>query len=108
MPELPRPFKRFQERYPELERLHAELSRGLDAAGPLDARARRLVHLGIAVGQLSYGGVKSHARRALGEGLRPEELRQAALLAMTSAGFPTCVAALEWIDEVLQESGAQG
>ena len=107
MSELPRPFRRFQERYPELERLHAELSRSLDDAGPLDARSRRLIHLGIAIGQQSYGGVKSHARRALEEGFRPEDLRQAALLAMTTAGFPCSIAALGWIEEVFQESGGK-
>ena len=107
MKELPRPFRRFQERYPELEKLHAGLSCALDGTGPLDARSRRLVHLGIAIGQQSYGGVKSHTRRALDEGFRPEELRQAALLGMTTAGFPSTIAALEWIEEVFQESGGK-
>lgn len=107
MKELPRPFRRFQERYPELEKLHAELSRALDAAGPLEARSRRLLHLGIAIGQQSCGGVKSHARRALDEGFRPDELRQAALLGMTTAGFPSSIAALEWVEEVLQESSGR-
>jgi alkylhydroperoxidase/carboxymuconolactone decarboxylase family protein YurZ len=105
MKELPRPFQRFQERYPELEKLHADLSRALDGLGPLDARARRLIHLGIAIGQQSFGGVKSHARRALDEGFRPEELRQAALLAMTTAGFPSMIAALEWVEAVILERG---
>lgn len=108
MSDLPRPFRRFQEQYPELEKLHAELSRALDTSGPLDARARRLVHLAIAIGQQSYGGVKSHARRALEEGFRPEELRQAALLGMTTAGFPSTIAALDWIEEVFQESAGKG
>ena len=107
MSELPRPFQRFQERYPELEKLHAEMSRALDRVGPLDARSRRLVHLAVAIGQQSYGGVKSHARRGLEEGFRPEELRQVALLAMTTAGFPSTIAALEWIEEVFRESGGK-
>jgi alkylhydroperoxidase/carboxymuconolactone decarboxylase family protein YurZ len=105
MKELPRPFRRFKEHYPELEQIHADMSRALDGVGPLDARARRLVHLGVAIGQQSHGGVKSHARRARDEGFRPDELRQAALLAMTTAGFPCAVAALEWVEEILQESG---
>jgi alkylhydroperoxidase/carboxymuconolactone decarboxylase family protein YurZ len=101
--DLPRPFRRFLQRYPDVEKAHMELSLVINRQGPLGERDRRLVRLGIAVGQQSQGGVKSHARRALDEGIRPEELRQAALLALPTAGFPAMIAASEWIEEVLAE-----
>jgi alkylhydroperoxidase/carboxymuconolactone decarboxylase family protein YurZ len=68
----------------------------------LDARTQRLVKLGIAVGAVSKGAVRSNARKALTEGATPEEIRQVAVLAVTTAGFPTAVASYAWIDEVLE------
>jgi alkylhydroperoxidase/carboxymuconolactone decarboxylase family protein YurZ len=73
------------------------------ASGPLDDRTRRLVKLGIAVGINSEGAVRSHARRALDEGVSPEELRHAVLLGLTTIGFPEMNAALKWVDTVIEK-----
>ncbi len=104
MSELPRAYRRFLSRYPEIERAHMELSLAVNRQGPPDERQRRLVRLGIAIGHQSEEGVKSHARRALEEGFSPEELRHAALLALPTAGFPQMIAALEWVDDVIEEA----
>lgn len=104
MSHLPRPFRRFLNRYPGVEKAHMELSLAVNREGPLDERARRLVRLGIAIGEQSQGAVKSHARRAVEEGFAPDELRHAALLALPTAGFPTMIAVMEWIEEVLEET----
>ncbi len=103
MSDLPKPFRRFLQRYPEVEKAHMELSLTINRQGPLGERERRLVRLGIAVGQQSQGGIKSHARRGLDEGISAEELRHAALLALPTAGFPAMIAASEWIEAVLEE-----
>jgi alkylhydroperoxidase/carboxymuconolactone decarboxylase family protein YurZ len=47
--------------------------------------------------------VRSHARRALEEGATTDELRHTVLLAFTTAGFPTMIAALKWVDEVIDK-----
>ncbi len=104
MSDLPRAYRRFLSRYPEIERAHMELSLAVNRQGPLDERQRRLVRLGIAIGHQSEEGVKSHARRALEEGFSPEELRHAALLALPTAGFPQMIAALEWVEDVIEEA----
>lgn len=57
--------------------------------------------LGIAIGALAEGAVRSNVRKALNEGASAEEVRQVAVLAITTAGFPTTIAALGWVDEVL-------
>ncbi|MFQ5886862.1 MAG: carboxymuconolactone decarboxylase family protein, partial [Anaerolineae bacterium] len=44
----------------------------------------------------------SHTRRALGEGITPEEIRHAVLLAMTTVGFPRTMAALNWVNDLLE------
>lgn len=103
MTELPEPFKRFLNRYPAVEKAHMELSLAVNREGPLDERSRRLVRLGIAIGQGSQGAVKSHARRAVQEGLAADELRHAVLLALPTAGFPAMIAAMEWVEQVLAE-----
>ncbi len=105
MSELPAPYRHFLDRYPDVERAHMELSLVVNRQGPLDERSRRLVRLGIAIGQQSRGAVKSQARRAKDEGFTPEELRQAALLALPTVGFPTMIGALQWVEEVLEEDG---
>lgn len=67
---------------------------------PLDAKTRRLVKLALAVGNGAEGGVHSHVRRALAEGITSEELHHVALLAISTVGFPDAVAALTWIEDL--------
>ena len=98
---LPDVFRRFGSEYPDVMRAYEALAERLYAAGPLTDRERRLVKLGIAVGRESEGAVRSHARKALTEGLDPAAIRQAALLAITTAGYPAAIASYQWIEEVL-------
>jgi alkylhydroperoxidase/carboxymuconolactone decarboxylase family protein YurZ len=98
---LPDVFQRFEHAYPEIHAAHTQLAKSCYEAGPLDARSARLVKLGIALGAMAEGSVRSHARRALDEGASPEEIRHVALLALTTIGFPHTVAGLGWIEEVL-------
>jgi 4-carboxymuconolactone decarboxylase len=98
---LPNIYKGFKQRFPELAKAYDELAVKCHSWGPLDAKTRRLVKLGIAIGLSSEGGVRSHARRALEEGITADELRHTVLLAFTTAGFPAMIAAMKWVDEVI-------
>ena len=91
---LPKPFQKFESQYPEIAKLYEELGVKCQSAGPLDAKTRYLVNLGIATGAVSPGAVKSHARKALEKGASPEELYHAMLLALTTVGFPAMIAAI--------------
>jgi 4-carboxymuconolactone decarboxylase len=102
---LPDVYLSFRERYPDVAVATDELGGALDEAGPLDARVRRLVKLGIAVGALADGAVRSNVRKALDDGASPDEIRHVAVLAVTTAGFPTTIAALGWVEEVLAARG---
>lgn len=97
---LPAAAGSIAERYPDLWKDFTALGKSCADSGPLDARARRLVKLGLAIGTGSEGAVHSHARRALEEGFTKDELRHAALLAVTTLGFPHAVAALSWIEDI--------
>jgi alkylhydroperoxidase/carboxymuconolactone decarboxylase family protein YurZ len=98
---LPKVYVRFREDYPAVAAALDGLGEAADAAGPLDERAVRLVKLGMAIGHAAEGAVRSNARKALAAGATPEELRHVAVLAFTTCGFPTGIAGLGWINEVL-------
>jgi 4-carboxymuconolactone decarboxylase len=102
---LPRIYQRFGADYPEVMGAFTELAERLHAAGPLTPRERRLAKLGVAVGAGSEGGVRSHARKALAEGVEPEAIRHVGVLAITTAGYPAAMAAYGWINEVLEAAG---
>ena len=101
---LPEVYKDFKKQFPEISKAYDALALSCHQAGPLDKKARRLVKLGIAIGLNYEGGVRSHARRALEEGISPEEIRHAVLLAFTTAGFPYMIAAMKWAEEVIEKS----
>jgi len=101
MSEHPGSFQDFLEQYPELERSHKEFSKLVSQFGPLEKKMRRLVRLGIAIGQQNGQQVRSSTRRGLEEGLSPEELRHAAILALSAAGVPAGVVACQWVEEAL-------
>lgn len=88
------------EQYPEIWEAYSSLGKACAEAGPLDARSRRLIKLALAIGSRSEGAVHSHVRRALAEGLSPEALKQAAMLAIPTVGLPAAVAAWTWITDI--------
>lgn len=98
--ELPAAAGDIKKNYPDLWDAYAGLGKAAATAGPLDKKAQRLVKLGLAIGARSEGAVHSHTRRALAEGVSADEIRHAALLAVTTLGFPQAIAALSWIEDI--------
>lgn len=105
MPDLPKPFQRFERRNAPIVRAYEAPGEACAKAGPLDARTRELVKLGMAIGGRLEGAVHSHTRRALEAGATPEQIRHVVALAAPTVGFPTTVAAFTWVEELL--SGAK-
>jgi 4-carboxymuconolactone decarboxylase len=99
---LPDVYTDFRHAYPDVAQALDALGAAAGAAGPLEERAQRLVKLGIAIGGLAEGAVRSNTRRALELGISADELRHVAVLAITTASFPTAIAGLSWIEEVLE------
>lgn len=97
---LPSGARELERAYPEVWARFAALGKSVADAGPLDARSRRLVKLGLAVASRSEGAVHSHARRALAEGMTPQELEHVVLLSIPTIGLPNAVAALTWIQDI--------
>lgn len=88
--------------YPELWDAYARLGEACSDAGPLRDREARLVKIAMAAGAGLEGGVHSHVRRALDEGIEPEAIRHVALLGVTTLGFPRAVAVMSWIDDIVE------
>ncbi len=101
---LPKVYQKFQDRFPEVFKDFKQLGISTRDAGPLTEKVQDLVKLGIAVGANSRGGVMSNTRKALASGATAEEVQHAVLLAMTTTGFPNMIAALTWVQEVLEDS----
>lgn len=99
-PPLPPFLDEFVRNHPALWEAYSQLGKVAVESGPLDARTARLVKLGIAIGAGLEGGVHSHVRRGLAEGLNQEELEHVAILAITTIGWPSSIAALSWIEDV--------
>lgn len=99
---LPKRYTNFKKAYPEIFDQYDALGRICRDSGPLDGKSQSLVKLGIAVGIGSRGAVMSHTRKALDEGVTPEEVRHAVLLALSTLGFPHMIAAMSWADEVIE------
>lgn len=103
---LPGRFLQFQKSYPEVFEAYERLGTTAIGAGPLSKRDTALIKLGIAAGARMEGAVHSHCRRALEAGISAEEIRHAILLSVTTLGFPSMMALLSWVDDVLSDKDA--
>lgn len=99
---LPKAYRDLKERYSEYLGAVEKLGRSVKQAGPIDEKTAQLVQLAAATAIRSEGSVHSHARRALDAGVTPEEIRHALILLTSTIGFPTVVAGLTWVGDILE------
>ncbi len=104
MSELPQPFQDFNKNFPRVAEAYEALAAAAHQGGPLDERTRRLVKLAIAIGGRLEGAVRAHARQAREKGVTDAELDHVVLLALTTIGLPSTVAARTWIRDELSLS----
>lgn len=103
MATLPKRFERFLKEYPEVAVAYERLGEAAHKSGELNEKERALVKLSLAVALKSEGAVHAHVRKALKLGLKKSEIRQVALLAIPTIGFPSSMAALSWMDDILDK-----
>lgn len=101
--ELPKKFKRLGEKHRVIADAVEELGKAAKQAGPIDAKNAQLIQLAAAASIRSEGAVHSHTRRAMEVGASKEEIHHAILLLTSTIGFPTVVAALSWVDDILEQ-----
>ena len=101
MSQIPKRFKKFTQDYPQVAKAYEELGDAVHSAGNKKEKTRALIKLAISTGARLEGAVHSHARKALKAGCTPEEMRQVALLSLPTIGLPSMMAALSWIDDII-------
>ena len=100
---IPKRFKKFQEEYPEVANAYETLGNAVHGAGPLDEKTRALIKLGISAGARLEGAFHSHVRKALKVGVTKKEMEHAVLLSLPTIGLPSMMAAMSWIDDVVDK-----
>lgn len=98
---LPMRAQQVAHQFDAVWKAHQAFGEACSSAGPLAGETRRLVKIALAVGKGAEGAVHAHVRQALADGVAAEAIRHVALLAMPTIGFPQGVAALSWIDDIL-------
>lgn len=104
MPDLPEPFKEFGVDHPDVQRAYEQLAAAAHDAGPLDEKTRRLVKLGISVGARLEGAVRSHTWQAKNAGVTDDEIDHVVMLALTTIGLPSTIAARTWVKSATEEA----
>jgi len=98
---LPKNYVQFRSRYKKLAGALDNLGKAVREEGPLDEKNAQLIQLAAAASIRSEGAVHSHCRRALDAGASHEEIRHTIILLTSTLGFPTMMAALSWVEDML-------
>ncbi|WP_020682862.1 carboxymuconolactone decarboxylase family protein [Marinobacterium rhizophilum] len=98
---LPKNYVQFRSRYKKLAGALDNLGKAVREEGPLDEKNAQLIQLAAAASIRSEGAVHSHCRRALDAGASREEIRHAIILLTSTLGFPAMMAALSWVEDIL-------
>jgi len=93
---LPKTFKSFISKYPEIGQAHEAVAKAADKAGPLDAKTCLLIKVGVCVGAGLESALRANVRKAMQAGATEQEVEQAILQGMNTIGFPGTVAAWSW------------
>lgn len=100
-------WQRLGELTPSLARAYERLSLAAARAGPLDVQQAALLKVALSVGRGSWRGTHAHARKAMESGVRPEDLRHVACLALPVLGLAAALDALRWVEEIIEEHAAR-
>ena len=100
--ELPEFLQEVIKKYPRLWESYEDLGKAVGSLKGLDERGQRLVKLGIAIGSKMEGAVHSHARKCKKAGISDDAIYHCALLGITTIGWPSAMAAVSWINDILK------
>lgn len=103
MAKLPKSYESFKKEFRQVWERYDRLAEISHRAGPLNEKTRELVKLALSIGAKLEGAVHSHARRAVKAGATAKEIRHVVLLSLTTLGFPSTVAALTWVEDVIKK-----
>jgi AhpD family alkylhydroperoxidase len=99
----PDQYRTMKKRHPEVFAAVESLGEILKGQGPISEKNAHLIQLAAAAAMRSEGAVHSHSRRALDAGASAEEISHALLLLISTIGFPGVMAALSWVEDVMDK-----
>lgn len=99
---IPRVFVDFTIEYPEVGKAYAQVGHAVHNSGPLEQKTRELAKLAMSIGAQKEGAVHSHTKKALAAGWTPEEIRHLVLLLLPTSGMPSMMAAMTWVNDILE------
>lgn len=99
----PKTYQKFMDDFPDVADALGKLGESANHLGPLDKKTVRLIKLGMSIAARLEGAVYADVKKAVSAGASKEEIRQVAILTITTAGLPTAMAGLKWIDTMLEE-----
>ncbi len=93
--------------YPDIARAFMELQGSVMADGKVDAKTKELIAIGIAVSLRCLPCIYAHTKGALTQGAKPEEIMEAASVAVLMSGGPGMVHVTEVMKaiEAFQKNG---
>jgi len=98
----PERYQKLRDKFPELLNAYEKLGKATHK-GPIEHKYVHLIKLAASAAIKSEGAVHSHTRRALEIGASPDEIRHAIVLLTNTIGFPNMMAALSWVDDILEK-----
>lgn len=98
----PERYLKIREQFPDLIEAYEDLGKATHN-GPLEHKYVHLIKLAASAAVKSEGAVHSHTRKALEVGATPDEIRHAIVLLTNTVGFANMMAALTWVDDVLEK-----
>ncbi|RPI17707.1 MAG: carboxymuconolactone decarboxylase family protein [Ignavibacteriae bacterium] len=104
---VPKRYKKFMDENPDIGKAYEDLGTAVHKAGPLDDKTRALIKIAISTGARMEGAVHSHTRKALKAGVTPEEIHHAVKLSLPTIGLPSMMAALSWVDDIIDNQNGK-
>lgn len=100
---IPEHYEKVKKHHPDYLEAVERLGVIVKKSGPLDEKTTQLIQLAASVAIKSEGAVHSHTRRALEAGTSKEEIRQSVLLLTNTLGFPSAMAGMSWVNDILDK-----
>jgi 4-carboxymuconolactone decarboxylase len=98
-------YLKVKQRHPGFLSAVEALGKAVRAAGPINEKTAHLIQLAAAAAIRSEGSVHSHTARAIDAGVSPDEIYHAIILLASTIGFPNVMAAISWVDDVIEDTG---
>ncbi len=98
---IPKHYQKIKKEYSEFINAVENLGETSRNAGPIDKKTSHLIQLAAAVAIGSEGAVHSHTRQAIEAGATIKEIQHAVILLTSTIGFPSIMAGLSWVNDIL-------